>query len=368
VRSLDHGDGGCADPGADVGQIITSVPAFLALEQEWRDLCHRAPEHYFTQSFDWCRVSWEKVAEPRGRRLYCLVLRQDGRAVLIWPLVTYRNKFWSIARPLGPETTEYTAPLVEDGPHSAQWIAKAWRMVRKSCAGDVVLLPYVRADSPLHRVICRDKAAIAPSIAKTFFVTWGGHPDWDSYYRTLDRHQRREVDRPRRRLSDLGELKYRPMIEPREFPAVIDWMLARKTDWLLRTGRRGAWRDENEYRKFLVAVSRWTERRPGIGISVLELDAKLVAAVLTRRDNVRLEGVITVFDPALRQFGPDSRAACSSPRKRVAAPAGQCGAVGKAPAGARPLSPRATRLERNGVMQMPRHPYRVIGDRPRVPT
>jgi len=292
------------DTGADGVQIIKSVPAFLTLEREWRGLCNRVPDHYFTQGFDWCRASWEKIAEPRGRRLHCLVVRQDRRAVLIWPLVTYRQRFWSIARPLGPETTEYTAPLVEDGPHSAQWIAEAWRIVRKTSISDVIFLPYVRADSPLHRIISREEAAVPPRIDKTSYINWDAYPDWDSYYHTLDRKERQGVSRRRRRLSELGTLTFRPMIDPHECPEVVDWMLAQKADWLRRTGRQSPWRDGDEYRRFLVALSSRTEGVPRMVISLLSLDGKFVAAALSRRDNARLEGVIIVFDPAYRQFGP----------------------------------------------------------------
>lgn len=292
------------DTVTDGVQVIKSIPAFFALEREWRDLCHKAPGHYFTQSFEWCRVSWEKIAEPRGRRLHCLVVRQDRRVVLIWPLVTYGNRLWSFVRPLGPETTEYTAPLVEDGPQSAQWVAEAWRIVRTTGTGDIVFLPYVRADSLLYEVISREKAAVPPSIDKTTYITWDAYPDWDSYYRTLDSKERQGVSRRRRRLSELGTLSFRPMIDPPECPDVIDWMLAQKTDWLQRTGYHNPWLASDEYRKFLVALSSHPEDTLRLVVSALKLDDKLIAATVLRRDHVRLEGVIIAFDPAYRQFGP----------------------------------------------------------------
>jgi CelD/BcsL family acetyltransferase involved in cellulose biosynthesis len=292
------------DTGTDSVQLIKSVPAFLALEREWRELCNRVPNHYFTQSFDWCRVSWKKVAKPRGRQLCCVVVRQDRRTVLIWPLVTYRRKFWSFSRPLGPETTEYTAPLVEDGPHSEQWVAEAWRVVREPHTSDVIFLPYVRADSLLHKIVSREKAATPPGIDKISYVTWDAFLDWDSYYRTLDSNERQSVRRRRRRFSDIGKVTFCPTIDPDECPEVIDWILAQKTDWLVRTGRQNPWLEDDQYKRFLIAMSSRTNGVEGIVISVLKLDNKLVAALLLRRDKVRLEGVISVFDPAYRQFGP----------------------------------------------------------------
>lgn len=108
MRSLERRDESRMDTGTDGVQIIRNVPAFLAFAREWRDLCNKVPQHYFTQSFDWCRGRWEEVTDPRGRRLYCLVARQDQCAVLIWPLVMYRNRFWPFARPLGRSSASST--------------------------------------------------------------------------------------------------------------------------------------------------------------------------------------------------------------------------------------------------------------------
>jgi len=67
----------------------------------------RVPEHYLSQSFDWARISWELIAAPRGRRLHCVVARDrveyDDLAVR-----RISPGAWSVLRPLGSETIEYT--------------------------------------------------------------------------------------------------------------------------------------------------------------------------------------------------------------------------------------------------------------------
>ena len=98
-------------------EIITDHNEFLSLKRHWHDLYERSTEHDLTQSFEWCRCSWEIVAKPQGRRLHCLVAWRRDRAVLIWPFVTCRHGRFlrTFARPLGPETSEYSSVLVEDG-------------------------------------------------------------------------------------------------------------------------------------------------------------------------------------------------------------------------------------------------------------
>src|SRR5690349_7766873 len=100
-------------------EIIDDIARFRELEEEWNALFDRVAGAYFSQSFEWCRVGWEEVAAPRRHRLHCIVGRRDGKAILIWPFVTWRPGLWSVAHPLGSETTEYTCPLVVDD-HAAE--------------------------------------------------------------------------------------------------------------------------------------------------------------------------------------------------------------------------------------------------------
>ncbi len=67
-------------------EVVTDEAAFLALEPEWKTLWAQLREPRFSQSFDWFRVGWETTGRPRGRSLFIVVMRVDGRAVLIWPL------------------------------------------------------------------------------------------------------------------------------------------------------------------------------------------------------------------------------------------------------------------------------------------
>ena len=106
-------------------EIIRNHNNFLSLKDHWDDLYERSAEHDLTQSFEWCRNSWEIVAKPQGHRLHCLVARRGERPMLIWPVLTYRRGLRRLAHPLGPETSEYSGVLVEGGPEADQKVSLA---------------------------------------------------------------------------------------------------------------------------------------------------------------------------------------------------------------------------------------------------
>src|SRR5471032_601223 len=82
-------------------KVITSPTEFFALQGEWDDLWSRANGRHH-QAFTVCWLSWLRVSEPRGRKLRIILLRENGRLVAVWPLVSYRKFFWTVLRPLSP--------------------------------------------------------------------------------------------------------------------------------------------------------------------------------------------------------------------------------------------------------------------------
>jgi CelD/BcsL family acetyltransferase involved in cellulose biosynthesis len=285
-------------------EIIGDVARFDAIKEEWNALAQRVENSYFSQSFEWCRVGWEEVAAPRRRRLHCVVGWRDGRAVLIWPFVLWRSGLWSVARPLGSETTEYTCPLVVDDHEAERRTASALKILRRSCGTDLVLLPNVRADSPLNPVISRMKLAVVSGTSQVSAVTWDAHPSWASYRLSLNPTFRRKLERTRRRLIELGELSFEPAAANADRAEVIDWALSKKKDWLVRKKKANSWLETREYRDFLAAISGRPAETGEFAISTLRLNGDLIAAALMRLDNVRAELLMPVYDPTYRKYGP----------------------------------------------------------------
>src|SRR5262245_4656776 len=99
-------------------EIVTEDEVFKALAGDWDELCGLVGEIRCSQSFVWCWTTWEAVEQPRGRRLHCIVGRNQERAFLIWPFVVSDRPGLLVASPLGCAYAEYPDPLVEGGSES----------------------------------------------------------------------------------------------------------------------------------------------------------------------------------------------------------------------------------------------------------
>src|ERR1035437_7725017 len=166
-------------------EIIRDVGKFLSLKPHWNYLCDKSADYNFSQSFEWCVAAWNIMSKPHRCQLYCLVGWVDDRVILIWPFVVQRRALWLIARPLGSVTTEYCDVLVEDSPEADRWVALAWQTLRTTCRSDVIMLPFVRAGSRLHRIVSRERPMSA-DVSPISSVSWDGYHEWESYYRSLN--------------------------------------------------------------------------------------------------------------------------------------------------------------------------------------
>jgi CelD/BcsL family acetyltransferase involved in cellulose biosynthesis len=153
--------------------IVNDPVEFRALRGEWNDLWSRAEGRHY-QAFTVCWLCWLSVARPRGRKLCCITLREHGRLVMVWPLATYRKMFWTVVRPLASESTDYTSILVETGPSAPAIIEHAWYAIQNLCGADVILLPYLSADSKLYDLASKKRHVIVKwcaTIGKSAFAT-----------------------------------------------------------------------------------------------------------------------------------------------------------------------------------------------------
>lgn len=285
-------------------RIVTDEAALRALKPEWDGLYRKRADRHYSESFDWCWCGWTAVAKPRGRTLHCLVATDANRVVLVWPLVVDRKVLWSVARPLGSETTEYSSVLVEDAPEADSRMDLAWQALKQTSGCDVLRLPFVRDGSRLHRLVAGRNDFFFAEHFTTSAVDWKDSPTWQAYHRSLHKKQRLDISRRRRRLTESGNVSFAAAVDADQQPAVIEWIIDQKRRWLARTERRNDWLGTEEYRRFLVAVAERTKREGRIIVSALKLDGAVIAAAIARMDGARIETFLSAFDPSYRKFSP----------------------------------------------------------------
>ncbi|SOE92492.1 Acetyltransferase involved in cellulose biosynthesis, CelD/BcsL family [Burkholderia sp. D7] len=288
-------------------EIVSNEDDLRALEHEWDDLWSRAHGQY-GQSFGVCWLAWQHVAKPRGRRLCCIVHRENGRVAMVWPLVTYRRLLWTYLCPLSPEAGDYTRVLMVDSPSSPALIAGAWRTALTRCGADFIKLPYVDEGSDLHAVASRERHVMIAARTVAAFAKLRDETEWDAFCKTLGTMSGKKPGALERRLSKEGQLAVR-LTEPgdaRENAALVDWILARKRAWGDRVGKRGEWLDSSHYRDFLVNLLCPANGRAMGRLFVVTLDGAPVAATVVGVGTTCVDGLIASFDDRYARFGPGS--------------------------------------------------------------
>ena len=260
----------------------------------------RCPGHRLSQRHHWSAVAWRTVAEPRGRSLHILTLRSGGRLVGVWPLISYLDKGLRLVRQLGAESSEYTEPLVEPGPHHGEWLEKLWSAARP--LGDLLFMTHVRSDRPFaalpgqHRLCCFvDNELNAPQVLRA------AYPDWQTYLATVTTSHQSDLRRKRRRLSEIGEITFRRE-EATVDLAMIDAILAHKQAWISRRCLHNDWLVQPDYRDFLRAMTSDPHQRDGLSLFVLRVGDTPVAFQINAVDDRRIEGLIGSQDPGWRRY------------------------------------------------------------------
>jgi len=288
-------------------EIVTDPDAFRALQSEWDALWSRANGRYH-QAFAVCWLCWCISAKPRGRQLYCIVCREQGRLVMVWPLVTYRFLFWTLLRPLSPDTADHTSILVDEQVGNAAIIEETWRTVMRSCGAHVCDLPYVSEGSRLYDIAEKQPHAVVGERTIAAIAKLRGETDWQAFCTTLGALSGRKPGARERRLSKEGKLVVR-MLSPEDtgdYAAWVDWLLARKREWIDRTGKRGDWLHSLAYRDFLVDMLDPPAGDAMARLFVVTLDGVPLAASVVGIGESCVTGLIAAFDERYSKFSPIS--------------------------------------------------------------
>jgi CelD/BcsL family acetyltransferase involved in cellulose biosynthesis len=288
-------------------EIVADEAGFLALEPEWESLRAQLSEPRLSQSFAWARCGWETTGRPRGRDLFILVMRVEGRAVLIWPLAIRKKRgLWKVAAPLGPEWTEYDPGLVAPSPQTVSHVRAAWEFLRRNCPADVIVVPHCREGEPAQEAIRSDPTPRAVTTLPSPLAVMGRFPDWPSYWKTRSRNTRDRVGRRSRRFAEQGEVTFGLVEDQAEFERLLTWTLSYKSDWMARTGLGNDFLRTAEFPVFLREIGAARTASDGLVMFALKLDGRLVATQICALDAFCLENFISAQDPSFAAYSTGS--------------------------------------------------------------
>jgi CelD/BcsL family acetyltransferase involved in cellulose biosynthesis len=286
-------------------QVITTAVEFEALRGEWDALWSKANGRHH-QAFTVCWLCWLRVAAPRARKLCIIVLRENGRLVAIWPLVSYRKLLWTVLRPLSPEAADYTSVLVEPGPSASRLIEQMWFAVCRQCDADIILLPYLSVASSLHGLASNHGRVMVAKQHLSAVAKLSSEPDWATYCASLGTLSGKKPGALQRRFAKQGDLQMRVLgpNDADENTTMIDWMLARKREWADRVDKKGEWLYSAEYRNFLVDLLNQKQGETLARLLVVSLDGVPVAVNVIGLGARCIDGLIGGFDPLHAKFAP----------------------------------------------------------------
>ncbi|MFI4960229.1 MAG: GNAT family N-acetyltransferase [Hyphomicrobiales bacterium] len=299
-------------PAAALGAIRITVHEDLsAIEQDWRAFEASADGTVF-QSFDWL-VTWQRLIGVRNGVRPAIVVGRDGAGTILFllPLSVCSAGFARELTWLGSELCDYNAPVLAAN-FSARVDAKRFMALWETIARCLQDNPRLRYDfinlEKMPETVCAQPnpmrylgGTMTPSGAYLTHLTG----DWETFYVAKRSSATRRRDRTKRkRLGELGEVKFVNPASDSETLLTLDTLMAQKARSFARMGVDNLFAKPG-HAEFYRALASDPATRHLVHVSRLDVGAT-VAAVnlgLTYRD-CYYHLLASYDDGEVSRFGP----------------------------------------------------------------
>lgn len=198
--------------------VVDSIDAFMALREEWDALFERAAEpHQVFQSHTVLR-HWAAHYLDDRTSLSIVTLRQEGRLVMVWPLVRQRRLGLDTLRFMGIPVAQFGDVLMERSAGEAMLLRAGWRGVG-SLGADLFEARKLRSDATLALSGLLAGASCSERIEAPFAdLDRRAGPDGPS--QAYAARERSNYRRRLRRLAERGPLAF-DTVQPGEEAAAL---------------------------------------------------------------------------------------------------------------------------------------------------
>lgn len=288
--------------------VLHDLGQDTGLELEWNELWVRA-KGLFHQSYSTCVHCWQLIARPEKSELLCILLWEDDKLALAWPLVRYTKGPLRMIRPLTPCGGESNSILADAEMNVPGLVAAAWATLREKAGADVIYLPLVRVSSALDDAVPVAYRAANEEPDAAPHAQLSRERNWESYRETLSKGPWQEIVKKSRRLKQRGECEFR-WIDPVEYPEqsahLIEWMLAEKQRWVARARKSHTWVTSDQYKAFVVRSITDPSSSVKYVLCAIMLDHKPIAVKLLAICPDVVEYVIGAYDssPEISKLSP----------------------------------------------------------------
>jgi CelD/BcsL family acetyltransferase involved in cellulose biosynthesis len=290
--------------------FITERSAFDALEHEWNGLFERSARsiHVF-QSFNFC-WHWANSflaheGGTTGPRLAILAGRQNGRLVMIWPLVSERAHGITQVYWMGEPVSQYGDVLIDRDCNTSEILGAGWAFLRKTLSADVLRLRRVRADANIAPLMREMGAQIADTQIAPFMDLTGAKDFAAFEDQQFSAKMRRNRRRLLKRLEEKGPVEFLRLHGGTEAGVFAAKAIAAKSLWLKDRGLiSSALNDERTVRFFQdVAAGKDEHKKVACVVSVLKTCGDAAAFEISFTCKGRLVVHVMAFELAFEKAG-----------------------------------------------------------------
>ena len=284
-------------------ELLSGSESYQTLQREWTRLAEVQSGAAMFQTPEILQVWSQHFAGQPGSLATVVVRREDGRPVLVWPLLIERNALVRIARGAGSPVGQYDEILLDPDCNAAEAWEAAVEVLTLTARPDLVLLERVRADGPLRAAIGAAPLLGAAEGAPFSDLSGGAAKLMGSLKSRVVKQQKKRV----RRFEEEGVVGFEVAGGPEQAEMWLTEAMTLKREWLRSTGRFSRAFLRCQTVQCLAECAR-TLSLPGASprmvVSRLTLDGRTAAVEIGFQHRGTYHLYLGAFAPDLARFGP----------------------------------------------------------------
>lgn len=284
-------------------EVFRGPDAYRALRAEWKLLAERQQSTSVFQSPDMLEAWSRHFATERADDLVTVMVRKDGQAVLIWPLLIERSGLVRTARGAGSPIGQYDEILLDPDCDAVEAFEAAKEALVEAARPDLVLLERVRDDGTLRKALGRAEPSACSEGAPYADLSRGFPHLMASLKSRVVRQQRKRM----RRFEQEGSIEFAVAANAEQAEAWLSEAIALKREWLRSTGRISRAFVRRETTECLTEFARTRsepDAAPRMLVSRLTLDGETAAIEMGFCERGIYHLYLGAFAPAFAKFGP----------------------------------------------------------------
>ena len=292
-------------------ECYESVDAIYKLREDWLLLAETCTEDFtYFQTYNWCIEYYKQFADDLSNK-HCpipqvFVLRKNGAPIMIWPLMRIQSRtglkiLTTATEPLG----QYSSLLFDPAKFTEHTGQETLKHIIEHSKSDSVSFNHYPSGSMIDKIIA-DQGIKENSNLKSSILDFSQYDNWQDYYQTLSKGQRKSRRRSKNKLAAEGDISYRTYFAgTEEYKELVAKALEMKTQWLLETGRKpGLLADECTKAMFMDLEKPSQKEETGPITQALLLNNQPVAIELGMIKSDRYYSYLGAIDWAFKDFGP----------------------------------------------------------------